>query len=275
MQNGGHIVLASIFEIQPTEDGYNWRRSLSIWVAHMKVWRHRRTVMCRFHAIWWYVGLDSVLNPPWIGVRSADICPIHNRCENDKPCTNGGRIKTDTSPNAPDKNDAKPMYTPVTPLKPTRNRHQTDKNHQIRGEIDLQSVLIRFCRFDVGLCSDRQICRGEIFQTCLKDLSPTNCRLSVGVVSVLSRDVRGRVGLDSATDGRWFVGLIRLCIGHMSADLTDSRPIPDRIKSNITPNCVQTECKPITVCGVIPAYKNTQNFPKISLHQSSAIKWYF
>ena len=81
-----------------------------------------------------------------------------------------------------------------TPAKPTWNRPQTDKNPQIRGEIGLQSALIRFCRFGVGLCSGRQICRGEIFQTCLKDLSPTNCRLSVGYMSVWCRFCRGAFG---------------------------------------------------------------------------------
>ena len=105
------------------------------------------------------------------------------------------------------------------------NRHKTDKNHQIRGEIGLQSVLIRFCRFGVGLCSGRQICRGEIFQICLKDISPTNCRLYVGVVSVLSGSVRGRVGLNSATDSIWFVGvrsvMYRAYVGRPDAD---SRP---------------------------------------------------
>ena len=54
-----------------------------------------------------------------------------------------------------------------------------------------QSVLVRFCRFGVGLYSGRQIFRGEIFQTCLKDLSPTNCRLSVGYMSVWCRDCLG------------------------------------------------------------------------------------
>ena len=126
--------------------------------------------------------------------------------------------------------------TPVTPAKPTRNRPQTDKNHQIRGEIGLQSVLIRFCRFDVGLCSGRQICRGEIFQTCLKDLSPTNCRLSVGYMSVWCRFCRGAFGDVSVliwppmVDGLSVFN--RLCIGHMSADLT---PIQSRFKTESSP----------------------------------------
>ena len=173
-------------------------------------------------------------------------------------------------------------YTPASPAKPTRNRHQTYKNHQMRGEIGLQSVLIRFCRFGVGLCSGRQICRAEIFQTCLKDLSPTNCRLSVGYMSVWCRFCRGVFGDVSVLIRPSMVAglsvLDRLCIGHMSADLT---PIQDRINSDKTPNCVesadtfpnqnrgvsdisrtQTECKPITVCSVIPTYKSTKNSGK-------------
>ena len=107
------------------------------------------------------------------------------------------------------------------------------KNHQIRGEIGLQSVLIRFCRFDVGLCSGRQICRGEIFQTCLKDLSPTNCRLSVGYMSVWCRGAFGDVSVlirPPMVDG--LSVLDRLCIGHMSADLT---PIQGRFKTESSP----------------------------------------
>ena len=80
-----------------------------------------RKCVGRLHAIWCYVGLDSVLNRPWIGVRSADICPIHNRSKTDKPSTTGGLIKTDTSPNAP-----------------RQNRHHTDiwpaDNRQFVGE---------------------------------------------------------------------------------------------------------------------------------------------
>ena len=111
-------------------------------------------------------------------------------------------------------------------------------------------------------------------------------------MSVLSGSVRGRVGLNSATGGRWFVSLRSVMYrAYVGRPDTDPRPIQDRIKSDITPNCVesvdtfpnqnrqvpdisrtQTECKPITVCGVIPAYKST---PKISLHLSDAIKWHF
>ena len=46
----------------------------------------------------------------------------------------------------------------------------------------------------VGLCSGRQIRWGEIFQACLKCLSPTNCRLSVGYMLVWCRFCRGAFG---------------------------------------------------------------------------------
>ena len=121
------------------------------------------------------------------------------------------------------------------------NRHETDlkptKILKFGGEIGLQSVLIRFCRFGVGLCSGRQICRGEIFQTCLKDLPPpTNCRLSVGYMSVWCRFCRGAIGDVSVlirppmVDG--LSVLDRLCIRHMSADLT---PIQGRFKTESSP----------------------------------------
>ena len=125
------------------------------------------------------------------------------------------------------------ITTPVTLAKLTRNRPQTDRKHQIRGEIGLQSVLIRFRRFGIGLCSGKQICRGEIFQTCLKDLSPTNCRLSVGYMSVWCRGAFGDVSVlirPPMVDG--LSVLDRLCIGHMSAHLT---PIQGRFKTESSP----------------------------------------
>ena len=101
----------------------------------------------RLHIIQCYVGLDSALNRPWISVRSADICPMHNQPKTDKPSTTGGRIKTDTSPNAPRQNrqladiqptdnrqfvrrDLSNMFERCIPNKcvcPNTNRHQTDK----------------------------------------------------------------------------------------------------------------------------------------------------
>ena len=53
-----------------------------------------RECVGRLHAIRCYVGLDSVLNRSWIGVRLADICPMHNRSKTDKPFTIGGRINS-------------------------------------------------------------------------------------------------------------------------------------------------------------------------------------
>ena len=53
-------------------------------------------------------------------------------------------------------------------------------------------------------------------------------RLYIGVVSVLSVSVRGRVGLNSATDGRWFVGLRSVMYrAYVGRPDTDSRSIQD------------------------------------------------
>ena len=129
----------------------------------------------------------------------------------------------------------------------------------------------------------------NMFERSLPDKLSVVCRLCVGVVSVLSGSVRGRVGLNSATDGRWFVGLRSVMYGdYVGRPDTDSRPIPDRIKSDLTSNRVesadtfpnqnrrppdiswtQTECKPITICGFIPTYKSTPKFPE----NISSAKW--
>ena len=188
-----------------------------------------------------------------------------------------------------------PCYTPVTPAKLTRNWPQTNTNHQIGREIGLQSSLVRFCRFGVGLCLGKPICQGEIFQTCLKDLSPTNCRLSVGYMPVWCRffsgSVRGHVGLNSATDGRWFVSFRSFMYwAYVGWPDTDSRPIQNQIESDKTLNCMelaitfpnqswqvsdisrtQTECKPITICGVIPIHIKTH---KKILENISSPKWH-
>ena len=120
---------------------------------------------------------------------------------------------------------------------------------------------------------------------------PDNCRLYVGVVSVLSGSVRGRVGLNSATDSIWFVGvrsvMYRAYVGRPDA-------IQDRIKSDITPNCVESadtfpnqtdeyptylETKPnVNRQPFVASYlhiKAHKNFRKVSLHQSGARKWHF
>ena len=168
-------------------------------------------------------------------------------------------------------------HTPVTPAKPTQNRHQTE----IRGEIGLQSVLIRFCQFGVGLCSGRQICRGEIFQTCLKDFSLTNCRLSVGFMSVWCRFCRGAFGDESVlirplmVDG--LLVLDRLPIGHMSANLT---PIQNRFKTESSPIWHRIAWSwpmhPRIKTDECPTYlEHNKNSVKISLHRSGAMKWCF
>ena len=72
-----------------------------------------------------------------------------------------------------------------------------------------------------------------MFERSLPDKLSVVCRSYVGVVSVLLGSIRGSVGLNSATDGKWSVGLrYMLCIGHMSVDLTT---IQGRFKTESSP----------------------------------------
>ena len=81
----------------------------------------------------------------------------------------------------------------------------------------------------------------NIFERSLPDKLSVVCWLYVGVVLVLSESVRGRVGLNSATDGIWFVSLRSVMYwAYVGRPDTDSRPIQDRIKSAITLNCLET-----------------------------------
>ena len=126
----------------------------------------------------------------------------------------------------------------------------------------------------------------NMFERSLPDKLSIVCRLYVGEVSVLSGSVRGRVGLNSATDGRWFVGLrLGTCRPTWHRFKADSRPNQVRHNTELRvesadtfPNQnwrvpdisrTQTECKPITVCGVIPTYKITQKTPE----NISSPKW--
>ena len=147
-----------------------------------------------------------------------------------------------------------------------------------------------WCQFMFGQTNLSGRDLSNMFERSLPDKLSVVCRLYVGVVSVFSGSVRGRVGLNSATDGRWFVGIRSVMYrAYVGRHDTDSRPIQDRMKSDITPNCVesadtfpnqnrrvpdisrtQTECKLITVCGVIPTYKSTQKIPE----NISSSKWH-
>ena len=119
------------------------------------------------------------------------------------------------------------------------NRHETDLKPTKILKFGERSVYSRYRFGFVGLVSvyvraDKFV--GEIFQTCLKDLSPTNCRLFVGYMSVWCQFCRGAFGDVSVlirppmVDG--LSVLDRLCIGHMSADLT---PIEGRFKTESSP----------------------------------------
>ena len=185
----------------------------------------------------------------------------------------------------------------IIPQSHRPNRHETDlKPTKIIkfGERSVYSrywsVLSVWCWFMFGQTNLSGRDLSNRFERSLPDKLSVVCRLYVGVLSVLSVSVRGHVGLNSDTDGRWFVGL-RLVMyrAYVGRPDTNSRPIQARIKSDITPNCVesadtfpnqnrrvrdisrtQTECKPITVCGVIPTYKSTQKIPE----NISSPKWH-
>ena len=167
-------------------------------------------------------------------------------------------------------------YTPVIPAKPhTKPTSNRQKSFHLGRDwftigIDLVLSVWRRFMFEQTNLSGRDL--SNMFERSLPDKLWVVCRLYVGVVSVLSGSVRGGVGLNSATDGIRSV-MYQAYVGRPD---TDSRLIQDRIKSDITPNYVeladtfpnqnrrvpdisrsQTECKPITVCGVISSYKST------------------
>ena len=142
-----------------------------------------------------------------------------------------------------------PSHTSQTDFKPT-------KYHQIRGEIDFVGL---------GSVYDK-IYRGEIIQTCLKDLSPANCRLCIDYMSVrcrlLSGSFRGCIGLTLIMDGTQSICLrkviYRVFVGQ---PYTIWKQLQDRIKLNITPNCV--ESRP-TSARHIPNPKRMQTDNRLS-----------
>ena len=78
-----------------------------------------------------------------------------------------------------------------------------------------------------------------MFESSLPNKLSVVCLLYVGVVLVLLGSIRGRVSFDSATDGRMFFGLsLVMYRAYVGRPDTDSRPIQDQIKSDITPNCM-------------------------------------
>ena len=134
-----------------------------------------------------------------------------------------------------------PSHTGQTDTKPTSNRQKSSNSGRGRFTVGIDAVLLAWCRFMFGQTNLSGRDLSNMFERSLPNKLSVVCRLYVGVVSVLSGSVRGCVGLNSATDGRWFVGLrsvmYRAYVGR--AD-THSRPIQDRIKSDITPNCVES-----------------------------------
>ena len=110
---------------------------------------------------------------------------------------------------------------------------------RVRFTVGIDSVLLVWCWFMFGQTN----LSGRDFSNMFKRYLPNKLSvvfwLYVGVMSVLSGSVRGHVALDSATDGRWFVGLGSVMYwAYIGRPDTDSRPIKDRIKSDITLNCI-------------------------------------
>ena len=128
-----------------------------------------RDCVGRFHAYRCYVGLDSVLNRPWIGVRSADICPIHNLSKTDKP-----------------------PHTPVTPAKPIQNR-QKPQNFQWIGQLSATDNVAEYTVKPVGFMSGSLRVRFGIESP---DLRPIDNRHDTDWKPIIS------TMLESVTDSR-------------------------------------------------------------------------
>ena len=156
------------------------------------------------------------------------------------------------------------------------NRHETDLKPTKIIKFGERSVYSWYWFGFVGLVSVYVRADKFVGEKSFEHVWKISPRQIVGCLSVIRRCGVGfvgehsgtcRHGLNSATDGRWFVGLrpvmYRAYVGRPD---TDSRPIQDRIKSDINTNWVesadtfpnqnwrvpdisqtQTECKPITV----------------------------
>ena len=86
--------------------------------------------------------------------------------------------------------------TPVTPAKPTSNRQKSSNSGRDRFTVGIDSVLSVCCRFMFGQTNLSGRDLSNMFERSLPDKLSVVCRLYVGVVSVLSGSVRGRVGLN-------------------------------------------------------------------------------
>ena len=114
--------------------------------------------------------------------------------------------------------------TAVTPAKPTLNRQKSSNSGRDRFTVGVDSVLSVYVRTDkfVGERSFKHVWK---ISPRLPDKLSVVGRLYIGVVSVLSGSVRGCVGLNSATDVRWFVGLRSVMYrAYVGRPDTDSRP---------------------------------------------------
>ena len=118
-----------------------------------------------------------------------------------------------------------PSHTDQTDRKPTSNRQKASNSGSDRFTVGIDSVLSVWCRFMFGQTNLSGRDLSHMFERSLPDKLSVVCRIYVNVVSVLSGSVQGGVGLNSATDGRWFVGLRSVMYRtYVRRPDTDSRP---------------------------------------------------
>ena len=99
-----------------------------------------------------------------------------------------------------------PSHTGQTDTKRTSNRQKSSNSGRDRFTVGIDSVLSVWCRFMLGQTNLSGRDLSNMFERSLPDKLSVVCRLYFAVVLVLSGSVRGRVSLNSATDGRWFFG---------------------------------------------------------------------
>ena len=190
----------------------------------------------------------------------------------------------------------------IIPQSHRPNRHETDLKPTKILKFGERSVYNRYWVGFVGLVSVYVRADKFVGERSFKHVWKISPRQIVGCLSVICRCgvgfCRGAFGDVSVLIRPPMVAglsvLDRLCIGHMSADLT---PIQGRFKSDIIPNCVesadtfpnqnrrvpdisrtQTECKPITVCSYLRyILKHTKNSGKYLFTKVAPkyIKWHF
>ena len=154
-------------------NGYRFTFSLgSRYVGHSSVLF--RECVGRIHAIRCYVGLGSVFNRPWIGVRTADkfVCPNKTRHQTDK---------TESIPT-------------VIPQSHRPNRHETDLKPTKILKFGERSVYSRYWFGFVGLMSVYVRAYSFVGERSFKHVWKISPRQIAGCLSVICRCGVGFVG---------------------------------------------------------------------------------